>query len=158
IEEQQTGMVQNFTGQARALLLPTAERADALVESIEQVNVARRLTHGGATLRGGSVGRQSKSRDVVERLAYRKLLVQDVLLRHERDVLLQGSEIGVQVQIIEQYRSLAWERPTGQDVHQRGLARAVDANNADKLRRSNAQTYVMQDALRQPAHPSAWHI
>ena len=117
VEEQQTGTVENLAGQARALLLPTAERADTLVEPIEQVDAARSVVHRRAALRGGGIRRQAKPRRVVERLAQRELLVQDVLLRHECDILLQGLKIGVQVTIVEQYRSLAWEHPTGHDVH-----------------------------------------
>ena len=122
VEEQQAGTVENLAGQARALLLPAAERADALIEPIEQIDAARSVVHCRAALLGGGIGRQPKLRRVVERLAQRELLVQHVLLRHEGDVLLQGLEIGVQVHIVEQDRPFARERPTGHDVHQRGLA------------------------------------
>ena len=122
VEQQQTGAVENLAGQARAFLLPAAERANALVEPIEQIDAARSVVHCRVTLLDSGIRRQPKLRRVVERLAQRELLVQHVLLRHEGDVLLQGLEIGVQVAAVEQHRPFARERPAGHDVHQRGLA------------------------------------
>ena len=122
VEEQQTGAGENLAGQARALLLPTAERADTLVEPIQQVDAARSVVHSRVALRDDGIRRQAKLRRIVERLAERELLVQDVLLRHECDILLQGLKIGMQVTIVEQYRSISRKHPTGHDIHQRGLA------------------------------------
>jgi hypothetical protein len=63
--------------------------------------------------------------------------MQYVLLRHEGDVPFEGQEIGMQIHTVEQDRSLARLRPTGHDVHQRGLACAVRSDDTDELGRSD---------------------
>ena len=122
VEQQQARTAEDLGGQACAFLLPAAERADTLVKPIKQVDAARGVVHRRAALLGGGIGRQPKSRRVVERLAERELLMQDILLRNECNILLQGLKIGVQVTIIEQHRAFVRKHPTGHDVHQRGLA------------------------------------
>ena len=147
VEQQQTGPVEYLAGKARAFLLPAAERADALVKPIKQIDAPHSIVYRHAALLGGGIRRQSKPRRIIERLAQRELLVQDVLLRHECDILLQGREIGVQVDSVEQYRALAREGPAGHDVHQRGLARAVGTDDGNELGRTNTQVGGVQDTL-----------
>ena len=74
--------------------------------------------------------------------------MQHVLLRHEGDVLLKGSEIGMQITTVEQDRSLARQRPTGHDVHQRRLACAVGTDDSRRTRTGGSQAGAVQDALR----------
>ena len=73
--------------------------------------------------------------------------MQHVLLRHEGDVLFKGLEIGMQIHTIEQDRSLARQRPTGHDVHQRRLACAVGSDDTDEFGRADSHAGAMQDAL-----------
>ena len=89
VEQQQAGAVENLTGQAGAFLLPAAERADALVEPIEEIDAARRLVHCRVALGSGGIRRQPKLCRVVERLAHVSCSCEHVLLRHEGDVLSQ---------------------------------------------------------------------
>ena len=158
VEQQQTGPVEYLAGQARAFLLPAAERTDALVEPIQQIDVPHRIVYRRAALLDGGVRWQSKPRRIIERLAQRELLVQDVLLRHECDILLQSRKIGVQVASVEQYRPLARERPAGHDVHQRGLARTVGTDDGDELGRANTQVGGVQDTLWRRTGPPARHV
>ena len=71
VEQQQAGAVENLTGQAGALLLPSAECANALIEPIEQIDAARSVVHCCVALLDSGIRRQPKLRRVVERLAQR---------------------------------------------------------------------------------------
>lgn len=64
----------------------------------------------------------------------------------------------MQVTIIEQYHSITRKHSTGHDVHQRGLARAVGADDGDELGGEDAQVGVVKDMPRQPTHLPARHI
>ncbi len=84
--------------------------------------------------------------------------MEHILLRHKRDILLHGLEIGVQVTIVQQDCPFARQHPTGHDVHQRGLARAVGTDDGDKFAREDAQVGALQNTAWYSAGLSAAHI
>ena len=58
---------------------------------------------GGLDLRGAGVGRQTQFGRVPQSLLDGERIVQNVFLRHDGDVLLEGLEVGVQILAVEQH-------------------------------------------------------
>ena len=81
---------------------------------------------------------------VPEGVAHAERVVQDVLLRHHGDVLLERVEVGVQVLAVDQHAAVVGLRPAAEGRQQRRFAGTGRSEQADELVGPNDQRDVVQ--------------
>ncbi len=90
-------------------------------------------------LGAAEVGRQPQPGRVPEGVADAERVVQDVLLRHDGDVLLERVEVGVQVLAVDQHAAAVGRRSAAEGRQQGRFARTGRPQQADELARADDQ-------------------
>ena len=146
IKEERPRIGEELDGDAGALALPAAERADPNVGVVTETNVVERRADDLIDLGRGCCGRQSQSSCITERVAKGEVGVNDVVLRHIADHAPELPQIGLQVDAVVTDRSLAGPSDPGHRLQQRRLARTAGTDDRDELTGGDGERHTVQES------------
>ena len=101
VEEKQAGPRNQLVGEAGPLHLPATQVSDQVVPPARQSNHLQDVGDARLEVVPGQIGRKPELGRVAEGRADGQRVVQDVLLRHDGDVCLQGLEIGTEILAVD---------------------------------------------------------
>ena len=101
---------------------------------------------------GGCVGRHAQLGGIIQRLVYGQLHVDDVFLGHKADLIADGVEIAVNIDIVDQHPAVRGRAKAGDGVHQGGFTAAALPDHHDELAGLEEQRDVFQQ-VQVFAHP-----
>ena len=163
VEEEEGGLGDELLGQVDPLALAAG---DALSDRVSDLHIAGLLDlqlgedalNLGVDLFVAGVGRQAEASGVVERLVDGELREDDVVLRDISDVSAEGVVVLVEVGSVEEALAFAGDCVAVEGHHQRGLAGARGAHQADEFGGEDGEGDVVEDALATAGRLGVWHI
>ena len=133
VEEEDVRIGQQLDGDAGALALPAAQRADPDVGVLGQVHGVDRVTDGVVDLGRARRRREPEPRRVAEHAFERQVGMDDVVLGHVAEHAAECPQVGVQVDAVEAHRPRGRRGDAGDRLQQRCLAGAARTDDRDEL-------------------------
>src|SRR5262249_36308936 len=133
IQEEKTGVSEQFEGDGNALALPTGELLDKLTAPARHFHIFEHLIDTLLNLFFRKITRQAQPRGVIERPLDGQITMDDIILRHVADLTAEGCHVVVVVMAIIQHLTLLRWSQTIERIHQRRFARAGATHYGHKL-------------------------
>ena len=146
VEEEDVRIGEQLDGDAGALALPAAQRADPDVGVLGQAHGVDRVTDRVVDLGRGRRRREPQPRRVAERASERQVGVDDVVLRHVAEHAAERPQVGVQVDAVEAHRPRGCRGDAGDRLQQRCLAGAAGTDDRDELTSRQRERHARRGA------------
>ena len=144
VQEEDARFGEELDGDAGALALPAAQRADPDVGVLGQPDGVDRGMDRVVDLGCGCRRREPEPGRVAERVSKREVGVDDVVLGHVADHAAELPQVGVQVDAVEAHRSRAGRGDAGDRLQQHRLAGTAGTDDRDELTGRDRERHGVQ--------------
>ena len=152
VEEEQARAGEQLHADRDALLLSAAQAADLHILAVGQVEILEHLQDALVPLGRGRILGHAQLGGKVERLVDRQLHVDDVFLRHVTDLVADGVEVLVDIDVVDEYLAMRGGAISRDRIDQGGFPAAALSHDHDKFTRLEDQRDILQQ-VEILAHP-----
>ena len=133
VQEEKARVGEHLDGDGCAFALPARERADVLVGERGELELLEDVVAAPLTLLRGGIGRHTQIGGVAQHVDEAQVVVDDILLRHIADTVLEDAVVAVEIHAVDAHRARDGRVGAVELVEERRLAGARTAQDRYEL-------------------------